>query len=68
MGIDLIGKKVVHKAFGEGVVIAHEHRENAEDVLQIDFSGTIKPFMYDNLRKDSGTDGQGCEEDRGPPG
>ena len=45
-GMDLTGKKVVHKAFGEGMVLSHEHREDAEDSLRIDFSGTVKEFKY----------------------
>ena len=44
--LDLTGKSVLHKAFGEGKVLSHEHLEDAEDTLRIVFSGTTKEFKY----------------------
>lgn len=45
--IVLTGAVVIHKAFGEGIVVAHEKRDaDATNILRIDFSGTEKSFVY----------------------
>ena len=44
--LDLTGKTVLHKTYGEGKVLSHEHLEDAEDTLRIVFSGVTKEFKY----------------------
>lgn len=44
--LDLTGKTVLHKAYGEGKVLSHEHLKDAEDTLSIVFSGVTKEFKY----------------------
>jgi hypothetical protein len=42
----LLGKIVKHQSFGEGEIIDVKPRRNPEAVITVDFSGTIKKFIY----------------------
>ena len=47
MKTDLTGKTVIHRKFGDGVVIAHDKDESqATDIIRVDFSGSKKSFKY----------------------